>query len=208
MHTYQGRYLARFLVIHRCRDTIVPSLAVELPSRSCRPSPSRRGLHHPLFAISPSIAAHQRCALGPSPPRLRRPSPSRSHHAVPPLQGAVAPLASRSRQGAVGCRRPCRPTTPATRHAPPRPLVRMAVVLPLLTPPPSICRCLSLRHRLSCLSSVRLVVVSPRFSRHHLPSAGASASHRAIASCHAYIRSTNQDDTDGTSSIILPCPSS
>ena len=24
----------------------------------------------------------------------------------------------------------------------------------------------------------------------------------------AYIRSTNQDDTDGTSSIVLPCPSS
>jgi hypothetical protein len=43
-------------------------------------------------------------------------------------------------------------------------------------------------HRLLCLSSVWLVVPSPRFSRRHLPSASASASHRAIASsCHAHL---------------------
>jgi hypothetical protein len=43
-------------------------------------------------------------------------------------------------------------------------------------------------HRLSCLSSIRLVVPSPRFSRRHLSSAGASASHRAItSSCHAHL---------------------
>ncbi len=55
----------------------------------------------------------------------------------------------------------------------------------LLTPPPPICRRLSLWHRLLCLSSVRLVVPSPRFSCRHLPSASASASHHAVASCHA-----------------------
>jgi hypothetical protein len=96
---------------------------------------------------SPSIclrAVHRRCALGPSPLHSRRPLPSRS-------------------------RRPCRLTTPATRHAPPRPLVRMVVALSLLTLPPSICQRLSLQHCLSCLLSVRLVVTSPRFSRRHLP---------------------------------------
>ena len=79
----------------------------------------------------------------------------------------------------------CRLTTPATCHAPPRPLVGMVVALPLLMPPPSICRRLLLHQHLSCLSSVRLVVESPPFSRCHLPSTGPSASHRTIASCHA-----------------------
>jgi hypothetical protein len=85
--------LAQFLIVHchRGRVTIVPSLAVELPSRLRRPLPSRRALHHPLFAIAPSIAAYRRCALGPSPPRLRRTSPLRSHRAVPLRRGAVAP---------------------------------------------------------------------------------------------------------------------
>ena len=83
--------LARFLVVH-CRPvTIAPSLVVELPSRSRRPSPSRRGLHHSQFAIAPSIAAHCHCALGPSPPRSRRPLPSRSRCAVHCRRGAVAP---------------------------------------------------------------------------------------------------------------------
>jgi len=167
----------------------VPSLTVKLPLRSHHPSPLRRALHHPLFAIAPSIAAHCRCALSPLPPCLRRPLPLRSRRTISHRPGAVAPpiaieepprrtLPSRSR-------RPCRLTTPATRHAPPRPLVWMVVTLPLLTPPPSICQRLSLRHRLSRLSSVRLVVPSPSFSRRHLPSAGASASHCTVASCHA-----------------------
>jgi len=219
--------LARFLIIHRCRVTISPSLAVELPSRSHRSLLSRRALHHPQFAIAPSIATHCRCALGPSPPRSCRPSPMRSCRAVPRHQGAVVPsiavpieepsrhpLPSRSRctvphhRGAVApsiavkepsrrpspsrSHRPCLLTTPATRHAPPRPLVWMVVALPLLTLPPSICWCLSLRQRRSCLSSVRLVVTSPCFSCRHLPSAGASPSHRAIASCHAPLRSRVQ----------------
>ena len=59
------------------------------------------------------------------------------------------PLKSRSRR-AVNCRRRTvipylAITTPATRHAPPRPLVRLVVTLPLLTPLPPICRRLSLR---------------------------------------------------------------
>ena len=86
-------------------------------------------------------------------------------------------------------RRPCRLTTPATRLAPPS-----------LSSSGWLSRCLSSRrrlpsagashcgHRLSCLSSIRLVVPSPRFSRRHLPSASASASHRAVASsCHAHL---------------------
>ena len=187
--------LARFLVVHCRRVTITLSLAVELPllSRSRRPSPSRRVLHHPQFAIAPSITAHRRCALVPSPPRSCRPSPTRSRCAVPHRRGAVAPsLAveeqscrplpspSRShrtvprRRRAIApsiaveepsrrtlpsrSRRPCLLTTPANRHAPPRPLVRMVVALPLLTPPLSICRCLSLRHRLSFEVIFRVVV--------------------------------------------------
>ncbi len=127
------------------------SIVVESPS--CRPSPSscRRGrtiphrctLPHLLFAIAPSIAAHRRCALGPSPPRSRRPLPSRSHRTVSCRPGAVAPsiaIEEQSRRTSpLRSRLPCRLTTPATRHAPPRPLVRMVVALPLLTPPPSIC---------------------------------------------------------------------
>jgi hypothetical protein len=51
---------------------------------------------------------------------------------------------------------------------------QVVVALPLLTPPPPICRRLSLRHCLLCLLSIRLVVPSPRFSRRHLPSASAA----------------------------------
>jgi hypothetical protein len=136
----------------------MPSLAIKLLSRSRRPWPSRRALRYPQFAIAPSIAAHRRCALGPSSPRSRHPSPSRSHRAVSPRRGAVAPSIAveepSRRTSPSRSRRPCRLTTPATRHAPPRPLVRMVAALPLLIPPPSICRHLSLRHCLSCLSSV------------------------------------------------------
>ena len=159
----------------------MPSLAVELPSWSRRPSPSRRALHHPSIRHrtvhrrpSPLCSWSIAVALAPSlavEESSRRPSPSRSRCVVHCRQGAA-----------------CRLTTPATRHAPPMPLVRMVVVLPLLTPPPSICRRLSLRHRLSCLSSIRLVVTSHSVSRRHLPSAGASASHRAVASCHGIIK--------------------
>ena len=166
------------------------SIVIKVESPLCRPpSPSscRHGcavprrcaapsiiLYSPLRRPSPPIAfvlsVHRRRARAVEAPS-RRPSPSRSRCAVHCRRGAA-----------------CRLTTPATRHAPPRPLVRMVVALPLLTPPPSICRRLSLRHHLSCLSSVWLVVTSPRFSRRHLPSAGASASHRTVtSSCHAHL---------------------
>ena len=74
--------LARFLVVQHRRFTITPSLVVELTLQSRRPLPLRRSLHHPQFAIAPSIAAHCCCALGPSPPRSGRPSPLRSHCAI------------------------------------------------------------------------------------------------------------------------------
>ena len=117
------------------------------------------------------------------------PSPSRSHRAIPCCQGAVVPsiaIKEPSRRTLPSTsRRPCQLMTPATCHTPPRPLVWMVVTLPLLTPPPSIFWCLSLWHCLPCLLSVWLVVAFPHFPRRHLSSAGASASHRAVASCHA-----------------------
>jgi len=168
--------LAWFLVVHRRRVTITPSLAVELPLQSRRPSSSRRALHHPQFAIARSIAAHHHCALGPLPLCLHHPLQSRSRFAVPRRQGAVAPslavkeplrrpsLPSRSHcsvhchQGAVApylaIKEPSAVSTDDSGHSsrpPPRPLVPMVVALPLLTPPPSICGHLSLRHRLLCL---------------------------------------------------------
>ena len=107
--------LAWFLIVHRCQVTIAPTLAVELPSWSCRPSPSRLALHHPQFVITLSIATHRHCALGPLPLRSRRPLPMKSRCAVPHHRGAAAlsiavtieeplrgPLPSRSRR-AVHC---------------------------------------------------------------------------------------------------------
>jgi hypothetical protein len=87
------------------------SIVVKSPSRHSSPSSCCRAVHHRPFAIALSIAAHRRCALSPSPPRSRRPlpsrsrrapslaieepsrrpSPSRSRRAVPHHQGAVAP---------------------------------------------------------------------------------------------------------------------
>ena len=200
--------LAPFLVVHRCRVTIAPSLAVELPSR--RPSPSRRTIHHRPVSIVTSIAFYRRFALGPLPSSSRCPSPSRSRRTIHCHRGAVVlsltieelsrrPLPPRSRRAvsrrhrAIGrvngppSQWPESSPTFVTRHVPPRPRLRLVVALPLLTSPPPICQRLSLWHCLSCLSSVWLVVVSPCFSCRHLPSAGASASHRAVASCHAHL---------------------
>ena len=125
------------------------SIVIEVESPLCHPSPSscRRGRAVPRRRAAPSItlyspsrrplppiafvlSVHRRRARAVEAPS-RRPSPSRSRCAVHCRRGAA-----------------CRLTTPATRHAPPRPLVRMVVALPLLTPPPSICRRLSLQHRL------------------------------------------------------------
>ncbi len=133
-----------------------------------RPSPlrSRRAVHCRRGAVVPSLASEE-----PS----RRPMPSRSRRAVHCRRGAVAPYLAIKEPSAV--------STDDFGHSS-RPS-QVVVALPLLTPPPPICRRLSLRHRLSCLSSVGLVVPSPCFSRRHLPSASASPSHRAVASCHA-----------------------
>jgi hypothetical protein len=128
--------LARFLVVHRRRVTIAPFLAVKLPllSRSRRPSPSRRALHHPQFAIAPSIAAHRRCALDPSPPRSRRPSPSRSRRAVPRRRGAIAPSI------AVAIEEPSRRPSPSrSRRAVPRHRGAVALSIAVAAEEPSRC---------------------------------------------------------------------
>jgi len=108
--------------------------------------------------------------------------------AVPRRQGACV-VHCRRGAGApyLTIKEPSALSTDDSGHSsrPSQALVRLVVALPLLTLPLPICRRLSLRHRLLCLSSIRLVVPSPRFSCRHLSSAGASASHRAIASSHA-----------------------
>jgi hypothetical protein len=123
----------------------------------------------------------------------RRPSPSRSRRAVPRRQGAVAPCIAveepSRRTSSSRSRWPCQLTTPATCLAPPSLssgwLSRCLSSLRRL-PSAGASHC---GHRLSCLSSIRLIVPSPPFSRRHLPSAGASASHRAVTSpCHAHLR--------------------
>ena len=175
----------KYSVVHQHRHC-----ACVVPRR-----PSSSSHHRAVPRRQVAVAVAPSLAVVPRPPspsiRHRRPSPPiavvllvhrRCACAIPRCQGAIAPSLSVREplrhccRGAVGSRRPCRPTTPATCHAPPRPFVRMVVALPLLT--------LSLWHRFLCLSSVRLVVLSPRFSRCHLPSASTSSSHRAITSCH------------------------
>jgi hypothetical protein len=182
-----------------------------LPSR--RPSPSRRAVHHRQFTIALPIAAHRRCARGQSPPRsrcplpwrsrcapslaveelLRRPSPSMSRRTVPCRRGAIAPSLTIEEPS-------CRPLPwLRSRRAVPRHLASHFFCPPSLSSG-WLSRCLSSRlrfpsasalhcgHCLLRLLSVRLVVASPRFSRRHLPSAGAFTSHCAVASCHAHLR--------------------
>ena len=94
---------------------------------------------------------------------------------MPCRQGAVTP--------SLAVKKPSAVSTDDSGHLsrPPKALVRLLVVaLPLLTPPPPICRRLSLRPS--------LFVPLVRFSRRHLSSAGASASHRVVASsCHTHL---------------------
>jgi hypothetical protein len=120
-----------------------------LPSRSHRAVPRHRG------AVAPSLAVEELS-------RRPLPLPSRSHCAIPRRRGAItlsiAVEAPSRRTSPSRSRWPCLLTTLATCHAPPRPLVWMVVALPLLTPPPSICRRLSLRHRLSFEVIFRVVV--------------------------------------------------
>ena len=179
------------------RRSAAPSITVNSPSR-CPSPPITVVLSVPLsLAVEEPSRAVPRCggAVAPSltvEEPSRRPSPWRSRHAVPHRPGAVAPAIAveepSRRTSPSRSRRPCRLTTPAT-----------CLVPPSLSSGWLSC-CLSSRrrlpstgalhcgHRLSCLSSVRLVVASPRFSRCHLPSAGASASHRVASSCHAHLR--------------------
>ena len=162
------------------------SIVVESPSRRPSLSSCRRAVHRRSAALSitvnspsrrpsPPIAvvlSVHRCRARAVPRRqgavARRPSPLRSRRAVHCRRGAVAPYLAIKEPSAV--------STDDSGHSS-RPS-QVVVALPLLTPPPPICRRLSLRHRLLCLSSIRLVVPSPRFSRRHLPPASASASHR------------------------------
>ena len=126
-----------------CWPLLLPQPAVlTSPSRSRRSS-SSIVVKSPSCRSSPSITAHCRCALGPSPPRSRhplplrscpapslaveepsrRPSPSSSRLAVPRGRGAVAPsiaVEEPSRHPSPSrSRRPCQLTAPATRRAPP-----------------------------------------------------------------------------------------
>jgi len=151
--------LTRFLIVHRRRVTIAPSLAVKLPLSL----PSRCTLHHPQFVIvsrSHRAVPRRQGSVAPS-IAVAVEDPSR---AVPHRRGAVAPsiavaIEEPSRRTSPSrSHRPCLLTTPATCHAPPRPLVRMVVALPLLMPPPSIFRRLSLRHHLSFEVIFRVVV--------------------------------------------------
>ena len=184
------------------------SIVVKSPLRRSSPLSCRRAIHRRRAAPSITIHSESRC---PSPPiavvlsvhRRRactvsyRPSPSRSHRAVPRRRGAVVPSIAVEEPSRCTLpsriNRPCRLTTLAPHLAPPssKPLVRLVDTLPLLTPPPPpIClRPAPLIAAITflCLSSVLLVVPSPRFSHRHLPSAGASASHCAAASCHAHL---------------------
>ena len=130
--------------LHSCRPSppiaIVLSVHCRRPPHSHRPLPSWRccAVHCRREAVALSLFVEE-----PS----HHPLPSRIRHAAPCCQGSVGRV-----DGPPSHWSESSPTS-ATRHAPPRPLVWLVVALPLLTPPPPICRCLSLRHRLSCLLS-------------------------------------------------------
>jgi hypothetical protein len=166
------------------RRSAAPSITVHSPSH--RPSP-------PIAVV---LSVHRRraravpCRRGAVPRRRslaleepsRRPSLLRSRRAIPRHRGAVATsIAVERRTSQSRIRRLCRLTNLATRHAPPRPLIRLVVALPLLTPPPSICRRLSLQPS-PFVPLVRLAGCSVSSILTPPPP------HRAIASsCHAHL---------------------
>jgi hypothetical protein len=145
-------------ILVECRVTIAPSLAVKL--LSCR------ALHHCQVAIVSSIAANRLCALGPSLSRLRRPSPSRSRHAVHCLcRGAAVP--------SIAIKEPSRCPSPSRiRRSSRRAALTLAGVVTNI-------RHSSRPSQASCPAGC--CVASPHASRRRLPSAGAS--HCGIASC-------------------------
>ena len=166
-------------------------IVVKSPSRHSSPSSCRRAVHR--RSAAPSITVHlpSRC---PSPPIAvvlsvhrrraravpcrrgavaRRPSPSRSRRAIHCCRGAVAPYLTIKEPSAV--------STDDSGHSsrPSKPLVvRLVVALPLLTPPPPICRRLSLRpspfvplvHPASCPVSSLLTPPPPICQRLRLSS--------------------------------------
>ena len=97
--------LASFLVPHRRRLAISPSLDVKLQLH--RPSPSiaihRHAVHHRQVAIAPSLSVHHHCNRSPSSSRSCCPSPYiaiKEPHPIHCHQGAVVPSI------AIGPRRP------------------------------------------------------------------------------------------------------
>jgi hypothetical protein len=135
--------------------TLVPSLAVEEPLRAV---PRRQG------AIAPPLTIEE-----PS----RQPLPSRSRRTVHCRRGVVALYLTIKEPSAV--------STDDSGHLsrPSKPLVvRLVVALPLLTPPPPICWCLSLRtspfvplvHPTSCPVSLLLMPPPPICQRLRLSS--------------------------------------
>ena len=164
---------------------------VKSPSRRPSPSSRRRGR---AVAVAPSLAV----APHPPSPSIRhcidhhRPSPLCSRSipaAIAPTLAVEEPLSRplplRSR---CTLHRPV-PSPSRSHRAVPRhqgavaPSIAIAVEETLRCPLPS------RSHRANPChqgAAVRLVVTSPHFSSHHLPSAGASASHHAVdTSCHA-----------------------
>ena len=144
---------------HTRRQVVVaPSIAIA----PRRPSPSirHRAVHRrPSPLCSQSIAAALALSLAVEEPARavslrrgavvlsltveepsRRPSPSRSRHVIHCRRGAVTPYLTIKELSAV--------STDDSGHSsrPSKPLVvRLVVALPLLMPPPPICRCLSLQ---------------------------------------------------------------
>ena len=163
-------------------------IVVKSPSRHSSPSSCRRAVHR--RSAAPSITVHSpsrcpitvvlsvhRCRARTVPCRrgavARRPSPSRSRRAIHCCRGAVAPYLTIKEPSAV--------STDDSGHSsrPSKPLVvRLVVVLPLLTPPPPICRRLSLRpspfvplvHPASCPVSSLLTPPPPICQRLRLSS--------------------------------------
>jgi len=170
---HQSPSICHHAVHHRplplCSQSIAaalaPSLAVEEPSGTV---PRRRG------AVAPSLTVEE-----PS----RRPLSSRSRCAIHCRRGAVAPHLTIKEPSAVS-------TDDSAAHLAPTSLSSSGWLSRCLfsrrrLPSAGTSHC---GHRLLCLSSVWLVVPSPRFSCRHLPSASTSASHPVIASsCHAHL---------------------
>ena len=187
--------LALFLVVHLSQVTI--AVAPHRPSPSiCHRAVHRRPRPSPLCsrsiaaALVPSLAVEEPlCAVprsrGAFAPSLtveepsRHPSLSRSHRAVHCRRGAVAPYLTIKEPSAMSTDNSGHSSCPSKPH-----VVRLVVTLPLLMPPPPICRRLSLRplpfvpliRPASCPVSLLLMPPPP------------SASHHAVASyCHAHL---------------------